>query len=243
MRIKNVLIILFGFAILAIAPGCKKSSTATTPYKCATCNATPQALAANNIISKGIYKGVVIGSTGTIIFDVLNNGTTITAVMVIDGVSVNLVSNVTWTAGQPYNAPFTGTFNGSPISITFSVGVTGNVPTVTASNIPGHPNMSFTVAKELSTSMIECFEGVYHTTRPEDGTFNIILSRTAGQYGAAGRANGGTSTSPSSGTVLSDNTLKDSNGTIIGTLAGDGITGTFSDGGGNTVTITGHRTL
>ena len=200
-------------------------------------------MAANNTSSKGIYKGVLIGSTGTIIFDVLNNGTTITAVMVIDGVGVNLVSTMTWTAGQPYTAPFTGTFNGSPISITCSVGVTGTTPTVTNSSIPGHPNMSFTIAKELSSSMVECFMGVYHTTRPEDGTFNLILSRTAGVYGAAGRANGGTSINPSNGTVNADNTLKDANGTTIGTLAGDGITETFNDGGGNTVTINGHRTL
>ena len=241
MSTKKLIALSLLFSIFAFS--CKKNSSSVAPYKCATCTTTPQALAANNTSSKGIYKGVVIGSTGTIIFDVLNNGTTITAIMVIDGVSVNLVSTVSWVAGQPYAAPFTGTYNGAAITINFSVGVSGSNPTVTASGIPGHPNMSFTVGKELSTSLIECFEGTYHTTHPEDGTFNLILSRTAGLYGAAGRANGSTSNSPSNGTVNADNTLKDSNGTVIGTLSGDGITGTFNDGGGNTVTITGHRSL
>jgi hypothetical protein len=224
---------------------CKKtdSTPATVAYKCATCSTTSVAVAANDASSKGIYKGVVSGSTGTIVFDVLNAGTTITAKMVLDGVTVNLTSSVSWVAGQPYVAPFTGTFNGSAMSITFSVGILGSTPTVTTSSIPGHPGSSFIVAKETSTSMIEAFEGTYHTTLPEDGTFNLLLSRTARVWGADARKNGATGTTGSAGgSITTDNKLIDT-GTTVGTLSGDEINGTSLDGNGKTVTITAKRTL
>ena len=101
---------------------CKKNNDTVNPpatYKCVSCKTMPDAVAANNNSSKGIYKGVVIGSSGTIMFDIANNGTAITAVMVIDGVTVNLTSAITWVAAQPYIANFTGTLNGAAVSINF----------------------------------------------------------------------------------------------------------------------------
>ena len=245
MLFKNVRLFLLICVLLSVSFGCKKndSNTSVPDFKCTTCTATPQAIEANNSSSKGIYKGVVVGSTGTIVFDVLNSGSTITAKMVIDGVTVNLVSSVTWQAGQPYTAPFTGTYNGNTISITFSVGLTGSSPTVNSSNIPGHPNASFTLVKETSTSLIECFEGSYHSSRPEDGVFNLILSRSAGLWGAAARTNAGTNTDGASGSINANNQLIEKNGTNMGTISGDAINGTFKDNSNNTVTITGKRTL
>jgi len=246
---KKIKIILLSLSfLLLITSGCKKNAKDTPapePFKCATCATTPLAVAANDASSKGIYKGVVSGSTGTIVFDVLNAGTTITAKMVLDGVTANLTSSVAWAAGQAYVAPFTGTLNGSPISITFSVGSSGSRPTVTTSSIPGHPGASFNLAKETSTALIEGFEGVYHTTLPEDGTFNIILSRTAKIWGADARKNGSTSTTGSAGgTITSDNKLVESaGGTTVGSLSSDEINGTSLDGNGKTVTITAKRTM
>ncbi|MDB5198979.1 MAG: hypothetical protein JWO92_942 [Chitinophagaceae bacterium] len=238
---KNTILLLF---IIVSLISCKKSSTpAVVAYKCATCIATPQAIAANDAGSKGIYKGVVSGSTGTIVFDVQNAGTTITAIMVLDGVTVNLTSGVTWVANQPYVAPFTGTLNNLAVSITFSVGSSGGTPTVTTSSIPGHPGSSFKILKETSTSLVEVFEGAYHTTLPEDGTFNLILSRSAKIWGADARKVGATATTGSAGgTITADNKLVDT-GTIVGTLSGDEITGTSLDGNGKTVTIAAKRTL
>lgn len=222
---------------------CKKDKTETT-YTCTTCSTTPQALAANDGSSKGVYKGVIIGSTGTISFNILNNGTTITAVMVIDGVTVNLTSTVTWVAGQPYVADFTGTLNGSPVTIRFSVGLSGGTPTVTTSSIPGHPNSSFTIIKETSTSLVEAFEGTYHTTLPEDGTFNIILSRTLLGYAYITRKNGATTTNTGNGPISGNNLMEPSQpGLVVGTISGDNLNGSFLDSGSRTVTITGRRTL
>ena len=226
---------------------CKKNNETVTPpdaYKCVNCKTTPEAVAANNSSSKGIYKGVMIGSTGTIMFDIANNGTAITAVMIIDGVTVNLTSSVTWIAGQAYTAPFTGTLNGSPVTINFSVGLSGGTPTITSSNIPGHPNASINIIKETSSNLIECFEGTYSTTLPETGIFNLILSRTLSSWTAVSRKAGSTTSNTGNGSIT-DNKLIDpsQNNQAIGVLNIDGINGKFVDANGKTVTVTGRRTL
>jgi hypothetical protein len=236
-----MILVVFSLSLI-MTMGCKKDKKAD-PFKCATCMATPQAVAANNTSSKGIYKGIFTGSSGTILFDVLNNGTTITAKMVIDGVTVNLVSAVTWVSGVSFVAPFTGTYNGSAMSLTFSVSATGGTPVITTSSIPGHPNSSFTIVKETSTSLIECFEGTYHTSLPEDGTFNLLLSRTAATWGADARKNGTTTSNAAGGVITSDSKIKETNGTVMGTLTSDEINGSFTDNGGRTVTITAQRTF
>lgn len=226
---------------------CKKSNDTATPpaaYKCVSCKITPDAVAANNSSSKGIYKGVIIGSTGTIMFDIANNGTAITAVMVIDGVTVNLTSNVTWVAGQAYIAPFTGSLNGATVTINLSVGISGGTPTVTSSNIPGHPDASLNIIKETSSNLVECFEGTFSTTRPETGVFNMIVLRTLNTWTAVSRKTGSQTSNTGSGTI-SDNKLIDpsQNNRSIGTLNVDGINGSFVDASGNTVTLKGKRTL
>ncbi|HEY9362990.1 MAG TPA: hypothetical protein VIQ00_07005 [Chitinophagaceae bacterium] len=244
MHIKNVTVILFSLGLLMIA-GCKKDSTddSTDGYTCVSCKTQPDALAANDASSKGIYKGVVIGSSGTISFNVMNDGTGITSTLVIDGTTVNLTSSITWTAGQAYVAPFTGTLNGSPVSITFTVSANGGTPSITTSSIPGHPNASFTIVKETSSSLIECFEGTYHSSLPEDGTFNLLLSRAAKVWGADVRKNGETETDDAKGIITSDNKLVEENGTVMGTLSNDEIKGSFNDSNGRKITITGKRTL
>ena len=224
---------------------CKKSSdTVTPPYACATCVHTPDAKAANDGSSKGIYKGVVIGSSGTIVFDIANNGTAITAIMVIDGITVNLIATVTWQPGAAYITDFTGTLSGQPVTIHFTVGPTGGSPTVTSTNIPGHPNASLNVIKETSSGLVECFEGTYHSTRPEDGIINLILSRTLGTWLGFARQNGGTTSGTAgTGTIVNNNLIDPSqNNKVISTLSGDNLNGSFLDQNNRTITITGHRT-
>lgn len=237
-------IFLFTLTACVLFSSCKKDKDPATPtYTCATCKSTPDALVANNSSSKGIYKGVVIGSTGTIVFDVANNGTLITAVMVLDGTTINLSSTVIWVSGAPYAANFTGTLNGAPVTINFSVGVTGSSPTVTASNIPGHPNSTFTVIKETSTTLVECFEGNFNTTLPESGTFNIIMIRSAGVFGGASRKTGSTISEDFNGTISNNELFVQRSQSIrIGTIKNDQITGTFADRNG-TITISARRTL
>lgn len=222
----------------------KKANENENTYTCTTCKTTPDALLANDASSKGIYKGVIIGSSGTIKFDIANNGSTITAVLVIDGTTVNLTSNVTWVAGQAYTAPFTGTLNGTQASITFSVGATGQNATITSSTIPGHQNAVFTLVKETSSSLIECFEGKYSTSKPESGTFNLILSRSLKRFEGISRKNGSSENNEIEGTINGSNGLVEKeDGTVMATLSGDLLKGSFKDSSGNTVTVEGKRTF
>jgi hypothetical protein len=243
---KRVIICLMVLSSVITIGSCKKdkddNSNPSSNYKCTSCVSTPDAVAANDGSSKGVYKGILIGSTGTIEFAVMNGTNDITATMVIDGTTVTLTSSIQWANGSPYVAPFTGQLNGQPVAITFSVQQDGSNPQILSSDIPGHPNASFTLVKETSNALIECFEGTYTTTRPESGTFNILLSRALGKFGGEARENGQTETDDVSGTI-NNGSLVDENGHTLGTLSGDNISGSFQDSNGNTVTITGKRTL
>lgn len=228
---------------MVICAGCKKNEKSSSPdYKCTTCKNTPDALVANDANSKGVYKGILIGSTGTIQFNILNGSNAINAIMVLDGVTVNLTSAITWVAGVSYVAPFTGTFNGSAISVSFKVDANGGNPIVTAVNIPGHAFAQFNLAKETSTALLECFEGTYSTTKPETGTFNLIISRSLGKMGGSSRKDGSTSNGDFDGTITADGKLMQDGTDYIGTVNGDIISGSFKGGNGD-VTIKGKRTL
>ncbi|MCW5920200.1 MAG: hypothetical protein KIS71_10515 [Bacteroidetes bacterium] len=222
---------------------CKKKDKDNPHYTCSSCVTQAEALAANDGSSKGVYKGILIGSSGTIKFSIQNGTNDITATMVVDGVSAILTSTVSWVSGQPYIAPFTGTLNGQAVSITFSVQNNGSTPQIISSNIPGHPNAVFTIIKETSNALVEGFEGTYSTTEPETGTFNILLSRPLGQWGGISRENGQTATNDVSGTITSSGDLFNDNNIKVATLSGDDIDGTFTDNSGNTVTVAGKRTL
>lgn len=236
--------ILFVMVTIVLFASCKKDSNNNTPpYECATCNKTPEAVAANDASTKGIYKGVVIGSSGTIKFNIANNSNAINAVMVIDGTTVNLTSTITWTNGQPYVAPFTGTLNGQAVSITFSVGINGTAPTITSASIPSHPNAVFNLVKETSNALLECFEGTYKTSKPESGTFNILLSRSLRHWGGVARKDGTNTTDDVKGSVDNAGKMTDTDGNLVGTLSGDQISGSFKDKNNTSVTIAGKRTL
>jgi hypothetical protein len=239
MIIKKLLPI---FACILLASACKKDKDpVTAPYNCAACVTAPEALVANNASSKGIYKGVLIGSTGTIKFNVANNGTDITAIMVIDGTTINLSSTIEWTSGAAYVAPFTGTYNGSPVTVNFSVGMDGSNPIVTSSDIPGHAGADFLIIKETSTSLVEAFIGTYHSSLPEDGVFNILLNRSTNTWNAIARENGETNQNYADGTINNNVLINGSQN--IGTLNGDDLNGSFMDANQSTITITGKRVL
>ncbi|MBS1639483.1 MAG: hypothetical protein JST94_06955 [Bacteroidetes bacterium] len=229
--------------MVGIIVSCKKSDD-STPYTCTTCSQTPDAVAANDASSKGIYKGTIIGSSGTIKFDIANNNSTITATLIIDGTTVTLTSTVVPTSSGVYIAPFTGILNGQPISITFSVNSNGSSPSITTSNIPGHPNSVFSIAKETSSALVRCFEGTYHNAgNNEDGTFNILVSTIVKGWVGKSRAKGGSSATDINGTYA-NNILYWGQGTTtqIATVNGDTFEGTFNDGSGN-ITVKGKRTL
>lgn len=219
---------------LMLLGACKKKdeTTTTTPptssYSCTNCITTPEAKPANDNISKGVYKGVIVGSSGTIKFDIMNGSDSIKAYMTLDGVSATLVATVAWVAGASYVSPFVGTFNGQPDTITFQVNPDGSNPTVIASNIPGHPGASLSISKETSTNLVKCFEGTAtNATSGKNATFDLMLSTTLKKWTARVREDGSTGSSTVDGTfdgtTLSFNDGKGASGSAK--LTGDEITG------------------
>ncbi|MCC6185649.1 MAG: hypothetical protein IT256_00705 [Chitinophagaceae bacterium] len=240
-------LLLAAIGLSVISSSCKKEEDKTTtptptPYTCSTCTTAPEAKAANDASSKGIYKGIIIGSTGTVKFDISNDLSTITAVLQIDGKTGTLTSAVSWVAGTSYIADFTGSFDGSPVTVKFSVDASGANPKVISSSIPGHTSAAFIIDKEKSSGLLECFEGTYTSSKPENGTFNILVSRKLGKFGGITRETGDTSTDDVDGTIDASNNIV-SGSVTMGKLSGDEITGTFKDNNGNTITINGKRTL
>ncbi len=229
------------FGVSSIFFSCSKDDAAEPPCSCATCSRTPDALAVNDASAKGIYKGIVVGSSGTLSINIQNGSNNITGTLVIDGVSIALTSSVTYVDGQPYLALFTGTYNNLPVVINFSVAVGGGTPTVISSDIPGHPNAVFTIAKETSTSLIEAFEGTY-SKAGETGIFNIILSSGLGAWGGIAKENGSSVVEEINGTYV-NNEVIDENGTVVGVITGDVLQGSFTDSSNSVVTTIGYRTL
>ena len=244
---KNVRYHVIALALIVAATfSCSKSkeSNKTPAYTCTNCKTTPDAVAANDASNKGVYKGIIIGSSGTIKFDLANSGTTLTATLTIDGVTATLAASVTTQNGDTYVSAFTGTLGGQPVSVTFSVGAAGQNPTVTSFNIPGHASATFTLAKETSNALIECFEGTYSTTKPETGTFNLLLSRSLKLFGGASRKTGSSESNSFHGSINANNELVDADGgKVLAKLTGDALAATFVDGNGSTVTVAGKRTF
>ena len=232
------------FAVGVFLNSCSKDDTSSSKFECTTCVNVPDALAANDNSGKGMYKGIVVGSTGSLSINIQNGTNMITAVMVLDGTTINLTSQVSYVEGQAYVAPFTGMYNGVPVTLNFSVGLSGANPTMISSDIPGHPNAVFNIYKESSSSLIEAFEGTYSKTG-ESGTFNFILSRGLNKWGGVAKKNGtGAETNEINGTINSNNQLiVTENGVNIGTISGDEINGQFKDDENNTITLKGKRTL
>lgn len=234
---KRLSLIAFLFISLFSACGDDEPSA----YKCSECVNTPEANAAYDNSGQGIYKGVLIGSSGTIKFDIANNGTSITAVLVIDGTSVTLTGNGTLSAGS-FQGSFTGTLNGGTVIIPFTVSNAG-VVTIGVPTIPGHSDVIFRIFKEKSTHLVEAFEGSYKGS--DSGTFNMVILRngTGGEWGVITRS---TAADYVFVGQIDDNQLLGGGGDIIigGEISGDNISGVWENAVNEaTGTWTGKRTL
>ncbi len=228
-------------------------------YTCTSCASSPIAVAANNTINKGIYKGVVIGSTGALIFNIQNTTNTITGTLVIDGDVVDLTCEaVDLDVNADFEASFTGTLNGYLVIIRFHVEKNGTNPTIVSATIPGHPDAVFIVAKETSDALLECYEGSYTITGDwtEAGTYNFLVQRKGGGGTWSGLVaeDGFPGDAQSDTGNMSGNNLVDANrlgfgkDVVIGTISGHTISGNFVDvyeDDNEQVTITHHgkRTL
>lgn len=233
-------------ALLFIATlfSCKKddndtpNNTTPTPYVCPTCVTTPEAKAEHDASSGGVYKGVIVGSSGTIALYLYNTGTEVKALVSFDGQNTTMTTQSlsAWSPGQPItNALFTGTINGQTISAYFSVGANGQNPQVQLT-IPGH-TVKVAVYKETSTTLVKNYEGTY--TGDDAGTFNMAFH--GNDYSIV--ADNGED--PIEGTLVNGAIDFSQNGLEIkGTFNGDDVSGTWKDSDNSKHgTWSGKRTL
>ena len=167
---------------------------------------TPQAKAIYDSSNFGIYKGVFVGSTGTVLVNINNEGE-LTAKRTIKGSSSFYTSAESVTEDLPIEGL---TFSNGSSSFDFSVSAVGGNASVSSINIIGHPNASIEIIKELSDDLVKCYVGGFGGD--DSGTFNLIIQGNA-IYGLA-KSNG-----------------DDSSFSLGGVKSGASISGSFEGGG------------
>ena len=211
----------------------KDSSSDSTP----SLSDSPLAKAEFDSSNFGIYKGVIIGSTGIITINIKNDGN-LTATLVIDGVTSVFTSNGNVALGEAINNL---TFTSGDKSFTISVTANGGDISVLSSNIPGHLDATFNVIKEYSEDLVTCYQGTY-TGATDNGVFNLIFIDNE-LYGLSKSNSAESETNFLSG-FLNTNVISGSfdTGTFTGNLSGNSVSGTWSVEE-TTGTWTGTRTL
>lgn len=197
---------------------------------------TPDANATHDSSNYGIYKGVFVGSTGTVLVNINNEGT-ISADLTIDGNKKTYTTTETVTEGSA----ITGlTFTNGSSSFDFNVGSSGINPTINNINISGHPNASITLVKEYSDSLVKVYLGSF--SGDDSGTFNLITEGTD-IYGLA-KSNGDDSSIYLSG-GLTGNTVAGifEGGTFVGTVSNNHISGTWQNTLSESGSWSGNRKL
>lgn len=155
--------------------GCKKGEKQDRSDKCTSCVSSPEAQAQLDNSSAGVYKGVITGSSGTLVFYIGNGNSEIKALITFDGKSAVLTNTSLsdWTPGDAVNAAiFTGTLDGKQIEAKLTVGAGGLNPFVELT-IPGH-TINVAMFKETSTVLVKSFEGTFDGD--EKGTLNIVMA-------------------------------------------------------------------
>lgn len=179
---------------------------------------TPDALSQFDNNNFGIYKGVFVGSSGTILVNINNNGV-LSVSLTIDGVNYPFTTSETITENQQTEITFAYENN----SFTFIVDADGSNPQITNVSIEGHPDASIIVVKENSSYEAQLYEGSYEgiDQNNDQGTFNAIVFNDAvyilsksSVYGSTSYASGSVdgnlvSGASSLGTVFSGNIEND----------------------------------
>jgi hypothetical protein len=181
-------------------------------HSCSNCDPSTNEKLRNESIAKtaynnsnfGIYKGILVGSSGIAMININNNGTT-NALLTIDGVRLEFRAIEQVTEHQSTPIRFTNNDN----SFDFMVGENGENPTIFNCNFKNYPQVKIQVAKEQSSSPIKCYQGRY--TGDDAGIFNYYIDEKGGIYGMA-KSKYNDDILPLNGSLNSQNSIT---GTII----------------------------
>lgn len=234
MKIRNLLFIL---ATLTGLIACQKNedSENLSGYV----EKSPSALVANNSSSAGVYKGILVGSSGFFKISVKNGSEDISCNFVFDGKSAILTTNVlkNWKPGEPITqAVFSGTWNAKSVSLIFSCEANGSNPAISV-NIPNHVVYA-SVVKELSTVLVKCYEGTYTVVNSQEsynGIWNFVVEGNNVVGYRSDKKGNENYTGTVSGTTLTVNNK-------VFTINDTQVTGSFQDKD-DLYTITGKRSM
>ena len=189
---------------------------------------TVTATADNDLKSGGVYKGTLIGSTGSI--KIVIQGDSKAAYLIFDGVTKTLETSDlgSWNSGQAIN---NASFTSGDWRIVFSVNANGSNPRLVVT-IPGH-NVSVAIVKEATTSLTRAYEGTF-TVGNLTSTFNFVSKGDTAVTGVIRTTDA--LTVPLRGSIVGGRvTVSADSGTgyIIGsgTITGTTASGTFTETG------------
>lgn len=201
---------------------------------------TPEANPDNDTSGKGVYKGVLIGSSGFIKVNLDNLGDgVITLTLNLDGETYDLETEQTYNPDVGFQGYFTGAVTGGLATVGFYTNTTGTEFGFFGIEIPGHPDVSFILVKEKSSELVRCFEGTFSGS--DSGIINFLV--VGDEWKALARPNGGSADDEAElDGDLNGNTLVcdcdvDGDGTddmeFTGTINGNSMSGTWADGEGS----------
>jgi len=166
----------FFVTVLMLIVACKKSETKTAS------NNFPQSAETKpqyDNTSFGVYKAVIVGSTGTIIIKIKNGDNNIKAYLSITNSKDTLSTSQQVIAGQAItNLKFVGRIS----SFNLNADANGDNVEITALSIVGHPGAVAIAVHENSNQQVFCYEGTFTGER----TGNICFIQTGKPYDKPG---------------------------------------------------------
>ena len=238
---KKLTFLLLASILVMTSFSCGGSGSGTT-------DTSPAPKAANDSSYKGVYKGVLSGSTGHFYIDAYNtDATTVTLAFTFDGVSKTIEGTQTMDGSD-----YVYTFSNGGYTMTFEVTPTGDV--VSASFIyTGHTgNIAVDVDKATSITDVAVWEGTNTGTCgscSENGVWNMIVkgSTIVGTHAGISTGNmcGNTLeiegiTGSLTGTSV---VFHAADATATATISGASMSGTWGNGGSCSGTLSGTKTL
>ena len=224
--------LLYTFAVLTlIFTSCSSDDSDTNSL-----SGNADANADYNATNFGIYKGVMVGSSGVVFVNINNDGNVL-AKMIVDGNTHNFTTEQSVALGEDTNLTFT---NGDEF-FTFNVGAGGEDPVISDISMAGHPYAFAEIIKEFSDAQVKCFQGNY--SGDSSGVFNLILIEN-NFYGLA-KPDGSDDAFWIEATADMDGNIEGTfmDGTFTGNIDGNSLDGTWSNIIPESGTWNGDRTL
>jgi hypothetical protein len=156
---KRIFLIASPILISIILISCSKGSEPMQPQTVLTIENTPSAKSSDNRKSSGVYKGTLLGSSGT--FKLIIDSENIYGLLEVDFETYILKTNDISSSDlgkQISNALFTDAAN--KVNVYFSVEADGSHPMVSIT-IEGHSDVQAVVLKETSNQLVKVYEGYY----------------------------------------------------------------------------------